>query len=89
MSMSFSCTVKAETNRLICEDYRSSLDTLIYYKSWTYDGVGNRLSQYDSTQGGTTTYAYNANNQLTHENGPLAENWYTWDGDGNICTGLI
>jgi RHS repeat-associated protein len=44
---------------------------------WTYDGVGNRLTEARST--GTTNYAYNAADQLTQA-GSTA---YTYDQNGN------
>ena len=48
---------------------------------WTYDGVGNRLTQ--ATPSGTTNYTYNAADQLTQA-GATA---YTYDANGNEKTG--
>ena len=47
---------------------------------WTYDGVGNRLTQARPT--GTTSYAYNAANELTQ----AGSTTYTYDQNGNQLT---
>lgn len=53
-------------------------DTYIRY---TYDGVGNRLTQTKPL--GTTTYTYNAADQLTQEQTPTGTNLYAYDANGN------
>ena len=45
---------------------------------YTYDAVGNRLSEV--TAAGCTTYAYDVANRLTGVNGVT----YTWDANGNL-----
>jgi len=48
--------------------------------AWTYDAVGNRLSQ--TSNGSTWTYTYNNLDQMT--SGGFAD--YTYDGRGNLAT---
>lgn len=48
--------------------------------SWTYDPIGNRLSETRST--GTTTYNYDAADQLTQTSGPSGTTSYSYDADG-------
>ena len=57
------------------------------YYHYTYDEVGNRLSQ-DTLLGGlpsTTTYLYDDANRLTSINGVT----YTWDANGNTSTSSV
>ncbi|HEX6699608.1 MAG TPA: DUF6531 domain-containing protein [Gaiellaceae bacterium] len=49
--------------------------------SWTYDGVGNRLSE--TRNGSNTTYTYNAADQLTL----AGASTYTYDASGNETAG--
>ncbi|NWG12949.1 MAG: tandem-95 repeat protein [Acidobacteria bacterium] len=49
--------------------------------SYTYDGFGNRLTKTDGT--GTTTYTYNANDQLLTETAPGYTTTYEYDPNGN------
>ncbi|MBC2711713.1 MAG: cadherin-like domain-containing protein [Desulfosarcina sp.] len=51
---------------------------------YTYDPVGNRLTNTDSS--GTTTYIYNANDQLITEAGPGYTNTYAYDNNGNTVS---
>jgi hypothetical protein len=51
------------------------------YYHYTYDSVGNRLTQ--TTQLATTNYAYDSANRLTSVDGVN----YTWDNNGNSSTG--
>jgi RHS repeat-associated protein len=51
--------------------------------SYTYDGVGNRLTQ--SSGGQTTTYSYNSLDQLTSTSGALSLQ-LSYDGRGNLIT---
>jgi RHS repeat-associated protein len=59
--------------------------------AWTYDAVGNRLTQTETDAGGTTTttYTYDDNDRLLTETAigadPLA-NTYTYDDNGNTLT---
>ncbi|MBI5304208.1 MAG: hypothetical protein HY868_18900 [Chloroflexi bacterium] len=46
--------------------------------AYTYDAVGNRLTQ--TANGAATTYAYDNANRLTSANGQA----YTWDANGNL-----
>jgi len=62
--------------RLTAADRSSGADA-----SYTYDIVGNRLSK--TLGGNTTTYTYNALDQLTAEDGTYAYT-YTYDGNGNL-----
>ena len=50
------------------------------YFVYTYDAVGNRLSE--TTQFGTTTYTYDAANRLATVNAVS----YTWDDNGNLLS---
>ncbi len=50
------------------------------YYHYTYDAVGNRLSQV--TNSSTITYTYDIANRLTHTNGAT----YTWDANGNLLS---
>jgi RHS repeat-associated protein len=59
--------------RLTAADYSDGT-----YFHYTYDAVGNRLSE--TTQLGTTTYIYDAANRLTSVNGVT----YTYDNNGNL-----
>jgi len=65
--------------RLIAADY----DTGDYFH-YTYDAVGNRLTQENAIQGlpASMTYTYDAINRLTSVNGVA----YTWDANGNLLS---
>ena len=62
-------------NRLTAADYSNGM----YYR-YTYDSVGNRLTQ--QAQQGMTDYAYDFANRLTHAD---AVN-YSWDNNGNLLS---
>jgi RHS repeat-associated protein len=67
-------------NRLTQEQITDSVlgnQTIAY----TYDAFGNRLTKTDST--GTTTYTYNANDQLLTETAPGFTTTYEYDLNGN------
>ena len=68
-------------NRVTSVCYQSSCpggsDPFIRY---TYDGVGNRLSEARPT--GTTSYTYNAGDQLT----AAGSTGYSYDADGNLVS---
>jgi RHS repeat-associated protein len=49
------------------------------YFAYTYDAVGNKLS--DTTLAGTTVYTYDVANRLTNLSGGIS---YTWDANGNL-----
>ena len=54
--------------------------------TWTYDKVGNRLSQTVTPASGapvTTSYVYDANDRLVSETTAGAETRYTYDANGN------
>jgi RHS repeat-associated protein len=59
--------------RVTSADYSSGA-----FFHYTYDRVGNRLTQ--DTQAGTDTYVYDAANRLTSVNGAA----FTWDANGNL-----
>lgn len=59
--------------RLTAADYDDST-----YFHYTYDAVGNRLTQ--NTLAGTNTYTYGIANRLTNVDGVA----YTWDASGNF-----
>jgi RHS repeat-associated protein len=61
--------------RLTAADY----DTGIYFH-YTYDAVGNRLSQ--TTDSDTTNYTYDTANRLT----AVDSQSYTWDNNGNMLS---
>lgn len=56
----------------------SQTDPLAGVTAYTYDAVGNRLTQ--DTQIGTTNYACDSANRLATVNGVA----YTWDNNGNL-----
>ena len=72
--------------RLVQADYASSDAALDgSYFTYTYDAVGNRLSEVACTSSApcapiTTTYSYDNANRLTSVNGQP----YTWDANGNL-----
>ena len=49
--------------------------------NWTFDAVGNRLTQIDN--GIVTSYTYDANDRLLEENGPDGIVTYRYDENGN------
>ncbi len=59
--------------RLTAADYSNG-----DFYHYTYDAVGNRLTQ--QTQSGTTNYTYDIANRLAHVNGVD----YLWDNNGNL-----
>jgi len=61
--------------RLVYADYGGGV-----FFQYTYDAVGNRLSE--TTQAGTTTYTYDAGNRIATVNGVV----YTWDNNGNLLS---
>ncbi len=62
-------------NRLTAADYDSG-----EFFHYTYDSVGNRLTQ--DTLAGTNTYAYDIANRLTSVDGVP----YVWDANGNLLS---
>jgi YD repeat-containing protein len=66
-------------NRLTAADYSNG-----DYYHYTYDAVGNRLSQESSFNGLqlSTSYTYDAANRLTNAGGVD----YTWDANGNLLS---
>ena len=64
-------------NRLTAADYSNG-----DYYHYTYDAVGNRLTQTSSALGlpSTVEYVYDDANRLTSVNGVT----YTWDANGNL-----
>jgi RHS repeat-associated protein len=66
-------------NRLTAADYSNG-----DYYHYTYDAVGNRLSQESSFNGVqlSTSYTYDAANRLTNAGGVD----YTWDDNGNLLS---
>jgi YD repeat-containing protein len=52
-----------------------------YGLEYTYDAVGNRLTQFNGAA--TFTYTYDAANQLTLEENPSARITYSYDANGN------
>lgn len=55
----------------------SATDTI----AWTYDSVGNRLTE--TRPSGTTTYAYDSADELTQTSGPGGTTNYSYDTSGN------
>jgi uncharacterized protein RhaS with RHS repeats len=54
-----------------------------YDVTFTYDGVGNRLTK---LEGGTiTSYSYDAANQLNYEYTPSQRTTYSYDANGNTA----
>ena len=62
-------------SRLTDADYSSG-----EFFDYTYDAVGNRLSEI--TASGTTTYTYDTANRLAYVNGDA----YSWDDNGNLLS---
>jgi RHS repeat-associated protein len=71
-----------DENHQLMREQRSGGNS--YDITYTYDEVGNRLTKVDS--GTTTTYAYDAANQLETEETPTARTTYTYDANGNTAT---
>ena len=67
-------------DRLTSVCYQASCGASDPQANWTYDKVGNRLTE--TTQSGTTNYTYNAADELTQA-GSTA---YTYDASGNELT---
>ncbi len=59
----------------------TSCTTATDYVKYTYDDMGNRLTE--TRPAGTTTYTYNAANELTQTSGPAGATSYGYDVDGN------
>ena len=73
--------------RLISETIDHRDDANDHIGQWTYDRVGNRLSQ-TVTQGGTpntTAYTYDANDRLLTESGAVSAS-YSYDAQGNTTS---
>ena len=71
------------TNVCFAASCPSSSDPFIRY---TYDAVGNRTQEERGTalpDSGTTTYSYNAADQLTSQTGPTGTKTYEYDANGN------
>ncbi len=68
--------------RLTSEIFKSSAGTILTNTAYTYDAVGNRLSNATTANGGTTTtsYTYNALDQITNTG-------YVYDTMGNLQQG--
>jgi len=71
-------------NRLVSETVVGTTST-----TYTYDSVGNRLAKEacsgDPAVCGTTTYDYNANNQLLSETAPDDATSYFYDTNGSLA----
>ena len=67
-----------DADRLLGETRRDSTGTIITQTTFTYDPVGNRLTQ--TLNGQTTNYAYNLLDQLTS----AGATQYHYDGRGNL-----
>jgi RHS repeat-associated protein len=65
--------------RQVCFDApcSSATDTV----SWTYDGVGNRLTE--TRPSGTTNYTYNAGDELTQAAAPGGTTTYSYNANGD------
>ncbi len=55
--------------------------------TYTYDNSGDLTSE--TTSAGTTTYAYNAADELSHVTSPTSTITYTYDGDGNRVSEVV
>jgi RHS repeat-associated protein len=73
------------TKRLISETIDHREDAKDRLSQWTYDAVGNRLSQSVAIAGAspqTSSYAYDANDRLLTESGAVSAS-YSYDANGN------
>lgn len=61
--------------------YNAGCSTATDTIAWTYDSVGNRLTE--TRPAGTTTYTYNAGDQLTQTSGPSGTTSFGYDNNGN------
>ena len=57
-----------------------------YDLSYTYDSVGNRLTKTDNATGETTSYTYDAANQLETAVDASGATTYSYDMAGNLLT---
>lgn len=53
---------------------------------WSYDAVGNRLTETTTTATGSesVSYGYDVNDRLLSEDGPLGTTLYSYDANGNL-----
>ena len=56
---------------------------MLYRYQYTYDGVGNRLTENNA---GVITYSYDANNKLTQLVGPSGTTTFGYDNNGNTTS---
>jgi RHS repeat-associated protein len=69
-------------DRLVAACFNSSTcDSPTDFIRWTYNDIGNRLTE--ARPAGTTTYSYNGKDQLTQTSGPGGTVTYGYDDDGN------
>jgi RHS repeat-associated protein len=86
-------------DRLLQETHRNASGVVIFEQTFTYDDVGNRLTQqitgqartvlaYDSADklliAGSTTFAYDANGRLISKTAPLGTVSYVYDVEGQL-----
>jgi RHS repeat-associated protein len=69
--------------RLTDETKRDSGSNVLYRYQYTYDGVGNRLTENNT---GEITYTYDANNKLTQLVGPSGTTTFGYDDNGNMTS---
>jgi len=75
--------------RLTAESIDHRLNANDRTSTWTYDAVGNRLTQSIATDAGsaeTTSYLYDPNDRLTSETGSRGVTAYIYDANGNTRT---
>jgi RHS repeat-associated protein len=73
-----------DRNRQLWANLRKADTTLLHAESWTYDDATNVLTHVNG--GVTTTYGYDAANQLTSESRTGYSASYTYDANGNRLT---
>jgi RHS repeat-associated protein len=69
--------------RLTDETKRDSQDNVLYRYQYTYDGVGNRLTENNT---GEITYTYDNNNKLTQLVAPGGTTTFGYDDNGNMTS---
>jgi len=72
-----------DLDRLVLERITEADNSVKEFR-YTYDAVGNRLSQ--SINGNITTYSYDANDRLLTEVSSSETISYTWDNNGNMLS---
>ncbi|MFH1777025.1 MAG: hypothetical protein ABH952_05645 [Candidatus Omnitrophota bacterium] len=70
--------------QLVHEDKKDAGNIIVYYRDYTYDPAGNRISEIQDGQ--NIAYSYNAGNQLILRSLLMNTITYTYNANGNLTT---